>query len=43
MIGNIIFPSSDCGRIGTILFKFIVLDQDGLIDEEFDIPLEITE
>jgi len=41
--GNTIFPSSDCGRIGTILFKFIVLDQDGLIDEEFDIPLEITE
>ena len=43
--GNIIFPESDCGRIGAVLFKFIVLDKDGLIDttEEFDIVLEITQ
>ena len=41
--GNIIFPSSDCGRIGTVLFEFTVIDQDGLIDQIIDIPLEITE
>ena len=41
--GNIIFPGSDCGRTGTVLFKFTVLDKDGLIDEIIDIPLEIVE
>ena len=41
--GTLIFPESDCGRIGAVLFKFIVLDKDGLMDEEFDIVLEITQ
>ena len=41
--GTLIFSESDCGRIGTVLFKFIVLDKDGLMDEEFDIVLEITQ
>ena len=41
--GDIIFPSSDCGRTGTVLFEFTVIDQDGLIDQIIDIPLEITE
>ena len=40
---NVIFPSSDCGRTGIVLFKFIVYDKDGLIDQVIDIPLEITE
>ncbi|MDC0145171.1 hypothetical protein OAI93_01065 [bacterium] len=41
--GEIIFSSSDCGRTGTVLFEFTVIDQDGLIDQIIDIPLEITE
>ena len=41
--GNIIFPSSDCGRTGIVLFKFIVLDKDGLTDQIIDIPMEIIE
>ena len=41
--GNTIFPSSDCGRIGITLFKFTVIDQDGLIDQIIDIPLETLE
>ena len=41
--GEIIFSSSDCGRTGTVLFEFTVIDQDGLIDQIIDIPLEIIE
>ncbi len=41
--GNNIFSESDCGRTGTVLFKFIVLDEDGLIDEVIDIPMEIID
>ena len=41
--GTLIFSESDCGRIGIVLFKFTVLDKDGLMDEEFDIALEITQ
>ncbi len=41
--GDVVFPSSDCGRTGTVLFKFIVIDKDGLTDQIIDIPLEITE
>ena len=41
--GNIIFSGSDCGRTGTVLFEFTVIDQDGLIDQIIDIPLEIIE
>ena len=40
---TLIFSESDCGRTGTVLFKFIVLDKDGLMDEEFDIVLEIIQ
>ena len=39
--GNIIFEESDCGRTGTVLFKFIVTDKDNLSDQISDIVLEI--
>ena len=41
--GEIIFDASDCGRIGTVFFKFLVLDKDGLSHNIIDIPLEIIE
>ena len=41
--GNIVFEASDCGRTGVVLFKFIIIDIDGLSNEVIDIPLEITE
>ena len=37
------FEITDCGRTGTVLFEFTVIDQDGLIDQIIDIPLEITD
>jgi len=37
------FEATDCGKTGSALFKFIVIDKDGLVDEVIDIPLEITE
>ena len=40
---NIIFPASDCGRTGLVLFKFFVEDKDGLSDEIIDLELEITD
>ena len=40
--GNIIFEASDCGRTGEVLFKFVVIDTDGLSDEVID-TLEIIE
>ena len=41
--GNIIFEEADCGRTGTVFFKFLVIDKDGLSDYIIDIPLEIIE
>ena len=41
--GEIIFGASDCGRIGTVFFKFSILDKDGLSHDIIDIPLEIIE
>ena len=37
------FEITDCGRTGTVLFKFTVIDEDGLFNQIIDIPLEITE
>tara|TARA_B100000614_G_scaffold42027_2_gene34876 strand:- start:1393 stop:2256 length:864 start_codon:yes stop_codon:yes gene_type:complete len=38
---NEIFAATDCGRVGLVLLKFIVVDKDGLINEVYDIPIEI--
>tara|TARA_B100000029_G_scaffold508014_1_gene593916 strand:- start:111 stop:944 length:834 start_codon:yes stop_codon:yes gene_type:complete len=38
---EIIFPASDCGKIGEIYFQFTIIDQSGLTDEINDIYLEI--
>ena len=40
--GNEVFPATDCGKIGEILFQFTIFDKDGLSDIIEDIPLEIT-
>ena len=41
--GNIISGESDCGRTGTVFFKFLVSDKDGLSEYIIDIPLEIID
>ena len=38
---DIIFPESECGKIGEIYFQFTMIDMSGLQDIIEDIPLEI--